>query len=121
MAAEGFSAVPKRVGGKSFRQGPSSEVRGSVENDSVGGCAEPELPVRGEFRFGFETAGTGFGSRVALHGEPGCFCGDEEENVVTLQAGLVGVLGLQPWHASLQCKNWILKITTFINLSYCVD
>lgn len=108
MAAEGFSAVPKRFGGKSFRQGSFSEVRGSVKNGGGGGgCAEPELPVGREFRFGFETERTGFGSRVALHGEPGCFCGDEEENAVALQTGLVGVLGLQPWHASLQCKNWI--------------
>jgi len=110
VAAQGFSAVPKRFGGKGFRQGSSSEVRGSVENDSAGGCAEPELPVRGEFRFGFETERTGFGSRVALHGEPGRFCGDEEENIVALQTGFVGVLGLQPWDASLQCKNWILII-----------
>lgn len=84
MEAEGFSFVPKRLRGKSFGQGSLSEVRGSVQNDGARGCPEREFPVRGEFRFGFETERTGFGSRVALHREPGCFSGVEEENVVAL-------------------------------------
>lgn len=78
MEAEGFSFVPKRLRGKSFGQGSLSEVRGSVQNDRARGCPERQ------FRFGFETERAGFGSRVALHREPGCFSGVEEENVVAL-------------------------------------
>ncbi|KAK9287552.1 hypothetical protein L1049_015973 [Liquidambar formosana] len=38
--------------------------------------------------------GTGVGSRVSLHGEPGGFGGDEEEDLFALQAGVVGVFGV---------------------------
>lgn len=76
--------LPECVGGSGLRSRSAEKIL-IIEEERTGGCEEFEFPVNRKRRFSFESEErTGFGSRVALHGEPGGFGGVEEENGVTV-------------------------------------